>query len=442
MNLFEMTATQAAAAIRDGDIRSEDLVTSCLGRIDEREETVRAWTYLDWDYAIEQAQKADLARKSGAHLGPLHGVPVGIKDILDTHDMPTEDGTVLHAGRRPTDDSTVVSLLRQAGAVIMGKTVTTELAVYSPGKTRNPHNPEHTPGGSSSGSAAAVAAGMIPLAIGTQTNGSMIRPASYCGVVGFKPSHGRISRHRVLRQSPPLDTVGVFARTVEDVALISETVMVFDERDPHMRVGGRPKMLETARSEPPVEPDIAFVKSPVWDQADADIHGAFEELVAHLTERVEEVTLSETFGYVYDWHKTIMEADLAKNFLVDEQKGRDKISKTLCEMMDRGKTYTAVAYNQAVDHVAVLNNLLEEVYEKYDAILTPATTGTAPKGLESTGSPVFCTLWTYCGLPAVSLPLLQGSNGLPIGVQLVGRKGDDARLLRTARWLAESLGGE
>ncbi|MCG8511726.1 MAG: amidase [Rhodospirillales bacterium] len=442
MNLNEMTAAQAAAAIRDGDIRSEDLIESCLERIDDREETVQAWIYLDKDYALEQARKADLARKSGSPLGPLHGVPVGIKDILDTHDMPTEDGTILHAGRRPTDDSTVVSLLRQAGAVIMGKTVTTELAVYSPGKTRNPHNPDHTPGGSSSGSAAAVADKMVPLAVGTQTNGSMIRPASYCGVVGFKPSHGKVSRHRVLRQSPPLDTIGVFARTVEDAALISDAIMVFDERDPHMRIGGRPKMMETVQSQPPVEPDIAFIKSPVWDQADADIHDGFEELAAHLGERADEVTLSETFGYVHDWHRTIMEADLAKNFLVDEQKGRDKISDRLCEMMDRGKTHTAVAYNEAVDHVAVLNNLLEEVYEKYDAIMTPATTGTAPKGLASTGSPVFCTLWTYCGLPAVSLPLLEGSNGLPIGVQLVGRKGDDARLLRTARWLAESLGEE
>ncbi len=225
MKANEMTAAQAVGAIRDGQISSEELVASCLERIDEVEETVQAWTYLERDYAMKQARKADLARKSGIPLGPLHGVPVGIKDIFDTDDMPTEDGTVLHAGRRPVSDATAVAQLREAGAVIMGKTVTTELAVYGPGKTRNPHNPEHTPGGSSSGSAAAVAAQMVPLALGTQTNGSVIRPAAYCGVVGYKPTRGLISRTRVLRQSPPLDTVGVFARTVEDAALAAETIM-------------------------------------------------------------------------------------------------------------------------------------------------------------------------------------------------------------------------
>lgn len=439
MTSNQMTAAQAATAIRNGDMTSEDLVRACLARVDEIEETVGAWTYLDHDYAIRQAKAADLARKEGRALGPLHGVPVGIKDIFDTEDMPTEDGTVLHAGRRPLEDSTVVALLRQAGAVIMGKTVTTELAVYAPGKTRNPHDPGHTPGGSSSGSAAAVAAHMVPLAVGTQTNGSVIRPASFCGVVGYKPSHGLISRHRVLLQSPPLDTVGVFARTVEDAALMAEPLMAFDGRDSAMRPRARPALLETARSEPPVDPDIAFVRSPVWDKADDDTKAAFEELAAHLGERVREVELPDAFGHGHDWHRTIMEADLAKNFRFDVDKEREKVSSVLCEMMDRGKTYTAVAYNEAVEHIAVLNDLLGEIFKRYDAILTPAAIGTAPKGLDGTGSPIFCTLWTYCGLPAVSLPLLVGTNGLPMGVQLVGPKGDDARLLRCARWLAESL---
>lgn len=440
MTLSEMTATQAATAVRNGDITSEELVRACLARIDEAEETVGAWAYLDPDHAIRQAKAADLARKEGKAMGPLHGVPIGIKDIFDTDDMPTEDGTVLHAGRRPLEDCTTVALLREAGAVIMGKTVTTELAVYSPGKTRNPHNPEHTPGGSSSGSAAAVAAHMVPLAVGSQTNGSVIRPASFCGVVGYKPSFGLISRHRVLRQSPPLDTVGVFARTVEDAALLAEPLMAFDGRDPAMRPRARPTLVETAGTEPPVEPDIAFVRSPVWDRADDDTKEAFEELAEHLGERVREIDLPGTFAQGHDWHRTIMEADLAKNFRIDEDKGRDRISPVLREMMDRGKTVTAVAYNEAVDHIAVLNHLLDEIFKQFDAILTPATVGTAPKGLESTGSPIFCTLWTYCGLPAVSLPLLSGSNGMPMGVQLVGPKGDDARLLRTARWLAASLG--
>ncbi len=439
MTLSQMTATQAAAAIRNGELTSEELVGACLARIDEVEATVGAWTYLDRDHAIGQARAADLARKEGRALGPLHGVPVGIKDIFDTEDMPTEDGTVLHAGRRPLEDSTVVALLREAGAVIIGKTVTTELAVYSPGKTRNPHNPEHTPGGSSSGSAAAVAAHMVPLAVGSQTNGSVIRPASFCGVVGYKPSHGLISRHRVLCQSPPLDTIGVFARTVEDAALLAEPLMAYDPRDPVMRPRARPTLVATAGDEPPVDPDIAFIKTPVWDKADEDTKEAFEELSAHLGERVRAVDLPEVFAGAHEWHRAIMEADLAKNFRIDEDKGRDRISPVLREMMDRGKTVTAVAYNEAVDHIAVLNGLLDPIFKQYDAILTPATVGTAPKGLESTGSPIFCTLWTYCGLPAVSLPLLSGSNGMPMGVQLVGPKGDDARLLRTARWLAESL---
>ncbi|MBT3359633.1 MAG: amidase [Rhodospirillales bacterium] len=442
MTLHQMTAVQAADAIRQGDITSEQLVRSCLDRIGEFEETVQAWTYLDPEYALRQAKQADLARKSGFPLGPLHGVPVGIKDIFDTQDMPTEDGTVLHAGRQPTEDCTVVALLRQAGAVIMGKTVTTELAVYSPGKTKNPHNPEHTPGGSSSGSAAAVASFMVPLAVGSQTNGSMIRPASYCGVVGYKPSHGLVSRHGVLRQSPPLDTIGVFGRTVGDVALIAQVLMAYDSNDKAMRPSARPTLLETAAAEPPVDPDFAFVKSPVWDQADEDLRGAFEELAEHLGERVEEVTLSETFDYAHGWQKTIMLADLAKNFMVDELKGRDKISKVLCEMLDEGKEYKAVAYNEAVEHIDVLNNLLAEVFEKFNAIITPATTGEAPKGLDATGSPTFCTLWTYCGMPAVTIPVMQGSNGLPVGVQIVGPKGDDARVLQCARWLMESLAPE
>jgi Asp-tRNA(Asn)/Glu-tRNA(Gln) amidotransferase A subunit family amidase len=442
MTLNQMSAIQAAAAIRDGEISSEELVLSCLERIDEIDETVQAWAFLDKDYALKQAKEADMARKAGMALGPLHGVPVGIKDIFDTHDMPTEDGTVLHAGRQPIDDASVVAQLREAGAVIMGKTVTTELAVFSPGKTRNPHNPEHTPGGSSSGSAAAVAAQMVPLAVGSQTNGSMIRPAAYCGVVGYKPTHGLISRRRVLRQSPPLDTIGVFARTIQDVALFAETIMGYDDRDAAMRPTARPKLVQAVKSDPPVEPDFAFVKTPVWDQADDDTRGAFEELAEHLDERVREVTLSDTFDYAHEWHRSIMEADLAKNFRVDEEKGSDKISNILREMMDRGKTVTAVDYNTAVEQVVALNDILDEVFQRYDAIITPATTGTAPKGLDSTGSPTFCTIWTYCGMPAVSLPLLQGSNGLPMGVQLVGPRGDDARLLRTARWLAEKLAEE
>jgi len=280
-----------------------------------------------------------------------------------------------------------------------------------------------------------VAAAMVPLAIGTQTNGSIIRPASYCGVYGYKPSHGLISRHRVLQQSRRLDHVGVFGRSVEDVALIAEPLMAFDERDPDMRPRARLRLGETLAEEPPVPPRLAFVKTPVWAQADGDTQAAFAELVEHLGEHVKEIELPEIFEQAVMWHRTIMEADLARSFGRDYERGKDRLSMTLREMMERGQRYPAMEYNRAVDQIPVLNDILDAIFEQFDAILTPATTGEAPIGLESTGSPVFCTLWTLCGVPTISLPLLQGSNQMPMGAQLVASKYDDARLLRMARWL-------
>ncbi|HSD60121.1 MAG TPA: amidase, partial [Burkholderiales bacterium] len=230
-----LSASEAAGLIRDGVVSSEQLVEVCLGRVGETDGAVQAWAHLDPAYALEQARAADAWRLEGRPTGPLHGVPVGVKDVFDTADMPTENGSALDAGRTPSRDATVVARLRAAGAVILGKTVTTEFATYTPGKTRNPHNPEHTPGGSSSGSAAAVAAGMVPLALGSQTNGSVIRPAAFCGVLGFKPTHGLISRHGMLGLSRSLDHVGLFARTVEDVALLAGQLAGYDERDPDTR---------------------------------------------------------------------------------------------------------------------------------------------------------------------------------------------------------------
>jgi Asp-tRNA(Asn)/Glu-tRNA(Gln) amidotransferase A subunit family amidase len=439
MELFELSAVEATRLIRDGRVTSEDLVRACLKRIEELEPTVEAWVHLDAEHALQQARAADEAHREGEALGPLHGVPVGVKDIFDTEDMPTEDGTVLHAGRQPLNDATVVRLLREAGAIIMGKTVTTELAVYAPNKTRNPHDPERTPGGSSSGSAAAVAAHMVPLAVGTQTNGSVIRPAAYCGICGFKPSHGLISRSRVLHQSWHLDQVGVFARSVEDAALLAESLMAFDEDDRDMKPRARPRLRETAAQEPPVPPDLAFAKTPAWDLADADTHGAFAELVERLGDRVIEIELPQPFDHAATWHRTIIEADLARSFAREYQEGRDKLSSTLTEMIERGGQVLATHYNHSVDQITTLNGLLDEVFEAYDAILTPSTTGEAPVGLESTGNPIFCTIWTFCGTPAITLPLMQGSNGMPIGVQLVGPRGDDARLLRTANWLTQTI---
>lgn len=435
MELALISAVEAAEAIRTNVISSEELVAACLYRIATLEEQIGAWACLDRDHALQQAQAADQAQREGRALGPLHGIPVGVKDIFDTRDMPTEDGTVLHAGRRPTADAAVVAQLRAAGAIILGKTVTTELAVYAPGKTRNPHDPTRTPGGSSSGSAAAVAAGMVPLAIGTQTNGSVIRPAAYCGVYGYKPTFGLISRHRVLQQSRPLDQVGVFARSVADAALIAEQLMAFDERDPYMQPQARPALIQTAAGDPPVEPRLAFIRTPMWDQADTDTRAAFAELTAHLGKKVDEVVLPDLFDDAVRLHRTIMEADLAGSFAPEYARGKDKLSPILREMIERGQKVPAVDYNNAVGRIPLFNHALDEIFNGYDAILTPAVTGEAPAGLESTGSPVFCTIWTLCGVPALSLPLMQGSHGMPMGVQVVGRKGEDARLLQTARWL-------
>jgi len=428
--------------MRAGEITSEELVRACLDHISGIEERIGAWTYLDPEHALKQAREADQVLQKGKGIGPLNGIPVGVKDIFDTRDMPTEDGTVLHAGRQPDADATAVALLREAGAIILGKTVTTELAVYAPGKTRNPHDPECTPGGSSSGSAAAVAAGMVPLSIGTQTNGSVIRPASFCGVYGYKPSYGRISRHLVLQQSRPLDQIGVFARTIEDAALIAEQLMVFDDRDPDTRLRARPKLVETLAGEPPFQPRLAFVKTPVWDQAEPDTKEAFAELVAHLGENAGETELPKIFDDAVEQHRTIMEADLARSFEREYTRGTDKLSAILREMIERGQKVLAVDYNRAVSRIPVLNRLLDNTFDWYDAILTPATTGEAPVGLESTGSPIFCTIWSLCGMPAITLPILQGAHGMPLGVQLVGPRGDDARLLRTARWLVNLAGGQ
>ena len=431
-----LSAADAARAIRDGAISSVELVEACLARVREVDSKVQAWAYLDPEHALTQARAADDLRKTGAPVGPLHGMPVGIKDIFDTADMPTEDGTVLHAGRTPAWDAAAVARLRAAGAVIMGKTVTTELATYAPGKTRNPHNAEHTPGGSSSGSAAAVAAGMVPLAVGSQTNGSVIRPAAYCGVYGFKPTHGLISRHGVLKLSRTLDHVGVFARTIEDIALACEELVGFDERDPDTRMRARIPFLRIAAEEPPFPPRLAFVKTPLWEKTEPDTREAFDELAANLGDRVGEFVLPDSAREALEWHRTIMEAEMAASLVVEYERGRDKLSDSLRAQFERGRKHTAFDYQAALARSPLLNEGFAELFERYDAIVTPATAGTAPKGLASTGDPAFCTLWTLCGMPALSLPLMQGENGLPLGVQLVGPRHDDARLLRTARWLA------
>ncbi len=404
---------------------------------------MEAWIYLDAEYAVAQAKAADEWRLSGRPTGGLHGVPVGLKDIIDTGDMPTENGSVLHAGRTPSRDAAVVERLRAAGAVIMGKTVTTEFATRTAGKTRNPHNPAHTPGGSSSGSAAAVAAGMVPLSLGSQTGGSTIRPGSYCGVYALKPTHGLVSRHGMFQLSRSLDHVGLFGRTIEDVALLLEEVAGYDERDPDTHPRGRGSYRALAMEEPPIEPRFGFFRTGRWDRIAEDAQAALGEVVEHLGGRVEEFELSASADELARWHAVIMDSEVAVNLRREWETGRDRLSAPLRARIEAGHAVPAPEYLAARAAAGPLLATFTELFEqRYDAILTPAVDGTAPAGLESTGEPTFCTLWTMLGLPSVSLPLLQGANGLPLGVQLVGPRHGDGRLLRTARWLAESVGAD
>jgi len=437
------SASDARALIEKGLLTSCELVEACLKRIDELEPTIGAWAHLDREVALQQARAADEFRKSGLPTGALHGLPIGIKDIIDTVDYPTERGTVLHQGRQPDRDATLVSLLKEAGAIILGKTVSTEMAVYAPGKTRNPHNPEHTPGGSSSGSAAAVAAAMVSLSVGTQTNGSVIRPAAYCGVYGYKPSFGRISRHGVLEQSPPLDTIGVFARDLADLALIADVLMRYDAQDSAMIPIAPPCIAGIMAQEVPVNPHFAFIRSPVWEQVEPVTKDAFRELIEATNEAqpktIDIVDMPASFAALHEDHRKVMEGDLARSFAAEYQRGKTQLSDVLRDMIERGQQVSDTDYQQALAHVSDYNDFLGEVFEDYDAILTPATPGPAPAGIDATGSPVMNTIWTFCGTPAINLPILQSPEGLPMGVQVVGERNDDARLFRSTRWLLDVL---
>jgi Asp-tRNA(Asn)/Glu-tRNA(Gln) amidotransferase A subunit family amidase len=437
----DLGVSEAAHAIREGRLTAVELTADCLSRVREVDRSIEAWAFLDSDHALRQAEAADAHRMAGRPLGLLHGVPVGIKDIFDTADYPTEFGSTLWQGRTPRQDAIAVARLRAAGAIVLGKTVTTEYAYYHPGKTRNPHDPARTPGGSSSGSAAAVAAGMVPGAIGSQTNGSVIRPASFCGVVGFKPTHGLIPRTGAMLLSRALDHVGVFARSVVDAALLADVLSGHDDEDPDTRPIAIGHLASSAAGEPPLPPRFAFVKGPAWQAAEPVLDDAFGELVAALGENVQSVDLGASFERGIEFHGRIMAADMAHNFRRDLARGGDVLSAQLRELLARGKEHTAYDYLEALSAAEVLNQQLDDVFNEYDAILTASAPGEAPVGM-ATGNPIFCSIWTYLGTPAISLPLLAGQNELPIGVQLVARRGHDARLLRTARWLSRHVASE
>jgi Asp-tRNA(Asn)/Glu-tRNA(Gln) amidotransferase A subunit family amidase len=425
---------EAARLIAAGDLTSEALVIACLARVTAREPEVQAWTFLDPDLALTQARAADARQAAGQPIGPLHGVPVGIKDIIDTADMPTGDGFLGHAGRRPDEDAQCIRLLRDAGAVIMGKTVTTECANRAAGKTRNPNNPEHTPGGSSSGSAAAVSAGMVPAALGTQTGGSVIRPGSYCGIHALKPSFGLISRFGMLPQSDPLDTIGVYGRSVEDLACLADALTAPDERDPDCTNRPHPALLHAAMEEPPQRRRLAFVRTPVWDRGDPRMHVAIEDFAASLGADCEEVTLPDSLAEAWSWHRTAQFYGIARYYGPLSDYHGPLMSPILTQSVVEGREISTAAYQQAIARREVAYAALAPILARYDAILTPASPGPAPRGLRSTGQAIFNALWTYTGVPCVTLPLLE-VDGMPMGVQLVGPRGSDGPLLRTARWL-------
>ncbi|QCK87893.1 amidase [Phreatobacter aquaticus] len=436
--LNRLTATAAADAIRRGDITSEALVGACLDRIGAREAEVGAFIHLDPGHALSAARAADETRRQGLATGPLHGVPVAIKDVIDTADYPTEHGSKAFPGNQPEADAACVAALRAVGAIILGKTVTTELAARCPGKTRNPHNLAHTPGGSSSGSAAAVADAMVPLALGTQTGGSVIRPASFCGIYGFKPTFGLIPRPGVLTQSHSLDTVGVMARSLEDLALAGEVLQGHDGRDASSLSVSAGRLVETARMDWPVEPTFAFVKSPAWAGADPAMHEAFGELAEVLGARLVEVDINLAIEKGIAAARTVQMVELAHHFGPLFDRTPDLVSTQLIEMIEEGRSARAIDYAAALDARQALYSVVEELFYTHGPILTPASPGRAPLGLTTTGDPVFNAFWTYLGVPCVTLPLLE-AEGLPIGVQLVGARRDDGRLLRTARLLVEEL---
>ena len=409
MPSISTSAVEMVKAIKKGEISSEELVRIYIEQIKKKEKDVQAFQFFDEELVIAQAKKLDTLHQANQH-GDLHGIPVGVKDIFDTVDMPTEDGTDIHKNNPSLNDCTVVSKLKQAGAIIMGKTVTTELAYYSPGKTKNPHDLSRTPGGSSSGSAAAVASHMVPLAIGSQTNGSVIRPASYCGVVGYKPTKGLISRHLVMQISRTLDQVGIFANSIEDAALISEQLIGYDKQDPDTSLNPKPKLLSASREKPPMEPLFAYIKLPFMDKLDEDAVEGFKEVKEELKGKVDEIELPKGFAKITEWQQVIMESDMASSFSEEYKKSKNKLSDKIIEAIERGMKYTSIEYNNALSQIDVANTYFKQFFHDYDAIITPSSTGEAPKNLKSTGDPIFCTLWTYCGMPSISLPLLQGKK--------------------------------
>ena len=424
-------AVEIAANVRTGRESAREACAAALARIAETESSVRAWHHLDAAQALERAQAIDDAGPQGA----LAGVPVAVKDIIDTADQPTENGTPLDAGRRPGADATVVRRLRAAGALILGKTVTTELACGAARATRNPHALAHTPGGSSSGSAATVAAGGVPLALGTQTAGSVVRPAAFCGVWGMKPSFGTIPRTGVTRLSRTLDHVGLLAGSAQDVALGIDAISGDDGLD-QASAGQAPTRLVAALALPLGQPRLAFIRQPAWEEVGADAAAAYEAAAVELG--AEPLTLGSPFDRAAPVHLGIMRREVAHAFASWLTRGEADLSDIVRTHIAGGRAIDADAYLSMLDEADGMRRAFDHALRPYDAALTPAAPGGAPQGLDFTGSRAQTMLWTMLGVPAVNVPILS-VGGLPLGLQVVGRFGADATTLRAAAWCGARL---
>jgi len=421
--IHQLSASEAARAIRAGRLTSETLVAACLERIAARDGELAAWAHVAADASLAQARALDRQPARG----PLHGVPVGIKDIFDTADMPTEYNSAIYRGHRPRADAAAVTLLRQAGCVVLGKTVTAEFANLHPPATRNPRNPAHTPGGSSSGSAAAVADRMVPLALGTQTAGSVIRPAAFCGVIGLKPSFGSINRTGVKPVSDTLDTIGLFANTVEDAALALNIL------------SSRPVPDFSAKI---TAPRIGVARTSRWNDADAATHAALESAARRLASAgadVKDAALPPAAEALFDAQGLIMNFEAARALAWEQSNHREAISATLLKRLDEGWAVSREQYDNARQTARDARRQFADLMRGYDLLLTPSARGEAPLGLASTGDSLFNRVWTLLGVPSVSLPSGSGPNGLPLGIQIVSAIEQDTALLAHAQWAASAL---
>jgi Asp-tRNA(Asn)/Glu-tRNA(Gln) amidotransferase A subunit family amidase len=431
--ILDQSACSLVDRMRRGELSAVGTMRGFLDRIATLDAKLRAFAYLDPDAALAAAERVDQTRAAGGAPGPLHGLPVAVKDIIDTADMPTEFGAELFAGRRPDRDAVIVHRLRAAGAVVIGKTVTSQYALFVPGPTQNPHDATHTPGGSSSRSAAAIAAKLAPVALGTQTNSSIIRPASYCGVVGFKPSLGVLPRTGVLRQATLIDHPGVMARSVPDAALVVDAIA---GEDPHDSLSRNPtaSMLDATLGDGPV-PRLAYTLGPFEARAEPATREAFAALIANLPVRVDAIELGSEFAAAEATLRDLMCAGVAESLGADIDSASAKVPERVVQLVRAGRALSGADVMAAWTRRDRLRTSLIERVSNYDAVLTFAASGPAPLASEGTGDPIFATLWTLVGGPAYSLPLMTGAKDLPVGVQAVAAPGRDRELTRAAAWL-------